>query len=136
MRLKLSDPGTGKPWASVPDAEASDVEAAVKAANNAFTIYSKAVPRVRYQLLLRWSALIDENKDDLAKIVTYETGKPIAESLGEIGYAISAAGWFAGEADRIQGTAFNTSTPDKKGFTLKQPIGVVAAMVPWNFPIA
>jgi acyl-CoA reductase-like NAD-dependent aldehyde dehydrogenase len=106
------------------------------AAQEAFRIYSKISPRRRSQCLLNWSKLIEENKDDLATIITYETGKPIAESLAEIDYAIASSYWFAGEADRIQGTCFNSSVSGKKVITVKQPIGVVAALVPWNFPIA
>lgn len=112
------------------------MHAAVDAAQTAFRTYSKISPRVRSQLLLRWSNLIQEHKQDLATLITYETGKPIVESLGELDYAISSSYWFAGEADRIQGTCFNSSIPGKKVLTMKQPIGVVAALVPWNFPIA
>ncbi|KAH7006979.1 aldehyde dehydrogenase domain-containing protein [Ilyonectria destructans] len=135
-RFDVTDPGTGGNWASAPDNDANDVEATVQAAHKAFLFYRKISPRVRSRCLLNWGTLIQENKDDLAKIVTYETGKPIAESLAELDYALNSTWWFAGEADRIQGTLFDSSTPGKKVMTLKQPIGVVTALVPWNFPIA
>ncbi|ETS84227.1 hypothetical protein PFICI_02252 [Pestalotiopsis fici W106-1] len=135
-QFNVIDPGTGKKWASAPDNDASDVDSAAQAAQKAFLKYSKLSPRVRSQLLLKWSMLIKENTDDLAKIITYETGKPMAESLAEVDYAISSSYWFAGEADRIQGTVFDSSAPGKKVLTIKQPIGVVGALVPWNFPIA
>ena len=112
------------------------MNAAVEAAQRAFVTYSKISPRVRSRYLHKWAALIQENKNDLAKIITYENGKPLAESLAELDYAYNAAWWFAGEADRIQGTVFDSSTPSKKVMTIKQPIGVVAALVPWNFPVA
>ncbi|KAH7176891.1 aldehyde dehydrogenase domain-containing protein [Dactylonectria macrodidyma] len=135
-RFDIIDPGTGKSWASAPDSDAKDVDAAVQAAHNAFLSYRKISPRIRSRCLAKWGDLIKENKDDLAKIVTYETGKPIAESLAELDYALNSTWWFAGEADRIQGTMFDSSTPGKKVLTIKQPIGVVTALVPWNFPIA
>ncbi|KAM3086014.1 hypothetical protein ACMFMG_003063 [Clarireedia jacksonii] len=103
-RFDIIDPGSGKVWASAPDNDASDVDAAVQAAHTAFESFKKVNPRTRAQWLLKWDSLIRENKDDLAKIVTYETGKPIAESLGELDYALGFTWWFAGEAERITGT--------------------------------
>jgi acyl-CoA reductase-like NAD-dependent aldehyde dehydrogenase len=85
---------------------------------------------------LKWDTLIRENKEDLAKIVTHETGKPLAEARGEIDYAAGFTWWFAGEAERIRGTVSQPSVPGRRMFTVKQPIGVAAALVPWNFPIA
>jgi succinate-semialdehyde dehydrogenase/glutarate-semialdehyde dehydrogenase len=87
-------------------------------------------------LLLKWDTLIREAREDLAKILTYETGKPIAESYGELDYSTGFTWWFAGEAERIQGTVMIPSAPNRRLFTIKQPIGVAAALVPWNFPIA
>ncbi|KAM3074116.1 hypothetical protein ACMFMF_006139 [Clarireedia jacksonii] len=135
-RFDIIDPGSGKVWASAPDNDASDVDAAVQAAHTAFESFKKVNPRTRAQWLLKWDSLIRENKDDLAKIVTYETGKPIAESLGELDYALGFTWWFAGEAERITGTIQTPAAPGRRVFTVKQPIGVAAALVPWNFPIA
>lgn len=115
---------------------ADDVDDAVQAAQRAFLKYRTANPRTRAQLLLRWDQLIRENKEDLAKIVTHETGKPLAESLGEIDYATGFTWWFAGEAERVRGTVAVPAQPGRRVFTVKQPIGVAAALVPWNFPIA
>lgn len=98
------DPGNGQVWATAPDNDASDVDAAVQAAHTAFQSYRKVNPRTRARWLLKWDSLIRDNKEDLAKIVTYETGKPIAESLGELDYALGFTWWFAGEAERITGT--------------------------------
>jgi succinate-semialdehyde dehydrogenase len=80
--------------------------------------------------------LIRENREDLATILTHETGKPKVESYGEIDYSTGFTWWFAGEAERIQGTVFQPSMQDRRIFTIKQPLGVAAALVPWNFPIA
>ncbi|TAQ90293.1 hypothetical protein B7494_g1389 [Chlorociboria aeruginascens] len=135
-RFDIIDPGNGKVWATAPDNDASDVNEAVKAAHVAFESYRKVNPRTRAQWLLKWDALIREHRDDIAKIVTYETGKPIAESQGEIDYALGFTWWFAGEAERIQGTVQTPAIPGRRVFTIKQPIGVAAALVPWNFPIA
>ena len=115
---------------------AEDVEEAVQAAHTAFKKYRKNNGKARADLLFKWDALIRENKDDIARILVYETGKPLAEAYGEIEYAASFTRWFAAEAERIQGTNFTPSVPDRRVFTIKQPIGVSAALVPWNFPIA
>jgi len=86
--------------------------------------------------MLKWDQLIRENRDDIVQIVTYETGKPLFESQGEIDYALGFTWWFAGEAERVQGTVQMPSAPNRRVFTIKQPIGVAVALVPWNFPIA
>ena len=88
-------------WASAPDNNADDVDVAVKAAHSAFDSYRKTTPRSRAQMLLKWDSLIRENRDDIANIVTYETGKPLAESQGELDYALGFTWWFAGEAERV-----------------------------------
>jgi succinate-semialdehyde dehydrogenase/glutarate-semialdehyde dehydrogenase len=93
-------------------------------------------PRTRAQWLLKWDSLIRENKEDLAHIITYETGKPLAESRGELEYALGFTWWFSGEAERIQGGIHTPSAPGRRIFTIKQPIGVAVALVPWNFPVA
>lgn len=135
-RFDVYDPGSGKVWATAPDCDPSDTDTAVEAAHTAFESYKKVNPRIRAQCLLKWDQLIRENRDDLAHIVTYETGKPLAESQGELDYALGFTWWFAGEAERVQGTISIPSAPNRRVFTVKQPIGVVVALVPWNFPIA
>jgi len=96
----------------------------VNAAHAAFQSYRKVTPRTRAQWLLKWDSLIRDNKDDLANIVTFETGKPLAESHGEIDYALGFTWWFAGEAERIQGSVQQAAVPGRRIFTVKQPIGV------------
>ncbi|QIX01226.1 hypothetical protein AMS68_006743 [Peltaster fructicola] len=135
-RFDVYDPGNGKVWATAPDMDAEDTDAAVKAAYDAFESYKKVNPRTRAQRLLKWDQLIRENRDDIAKIVTYETGKPIAESQAELDYALGFTWWFAGEAERVQGTIAIAAAPNRRILTIKQPIGVAVALVPWNFPIA
>lgn len=91
---------------------------------------------MRAQLLSKFDALIRENREDLARMLVYETGKPFAEGCGEIDYATSFTHWFAGEAERISGTVHVAAAPNRRVFTIKQPIGVVVGLAPWNFPIA
>lgn len=86
--------------------------------------------------MYKWDALIKENRDDLAAIMVHETGKPLAEAQGEIDYATGFTWWFAGEAERVTGTVFIPAMPNRRVFTIKQPIGVAVALVPWNFPVA
>jgi succinate-semialdehyde dehydrogenase/glutarate-semialdehyde dehydrogenase len=112
------------------------VPAAVEAAHAAFLSYRNLNPRKRAQLLLAWHKLIEDNAEDLAQILTHETGKPLAEAKGEIDYSLGFTWWFAGEAERIRGTVAQPSQDDRRVFTVKQPIGVAVALVPWNFPIA
>ncbi|KAK2739763.1 hypothetical protein FQN57_006460 [Myotisia sp. PD_48] len=135
-RFEVVDPGTGKPWASCAAATAEDVPRTVEAAHAAFEEYRKMNPRTRGRLLMKWDTLIREAQSDLAKIITHETGKPIAEALGEIEYALGFTWWFAGEAERIHGGIATAAAPNRRVFTIKQPVGVAAALVPWNFPIA
>ncbi|KAI5365943.1 Putative aldehyde dehydrogenase domain, aldehyde/histidinol dehydrogenase [Septoria linicola] len=135
-RFDVYDPGNGKVWATCPDCGPDDVDTAVTAAHEAFQEFKKVNPRIRAQCLLKWDQLIRENRDDLAQIVTYETGKPLFESQGELDYALGFTWWFAGEAERVQGTIQVPAAPNRRVFTVKQPIGVAVALVPWNFPIA
>ncbi|OCT53805.1 Succinate-semialdehyde dehydrogenase [NADP(+)] [Cladophialophora carrionii] len=135
-RFDIIDPGSDKVWASCPDNAVEDVDAAIQSSYNAFQDYKILNPRKRAQLLYKWHELITNAKEDLAKILTYETGKPIAESIGELDYSLGFTWWFAGEAERIHGSVFTPSAPNRRTFVVKQPIGVAVALVPWNFPIA
>lgn len=130
------DPGTGNVWAECPTNDASDVDNAVKSSYECFQGYKKLSPRARAQMLFKWDSLIREHREDLATLLVYETGKPRAEAYGELDYSTGFTWWFAGEAERIQGTVFTPAAPDRRVFTIKQPVGVAAALVPWNFPIA
>lgn len=105
-------------------------------AHTAFEQFRKVNPRQRAKWLLEWHNLTVAARDDLAQIVTHETGKPLAEAYGEIDYSLGFLWWFAGEAERIQGSVSTAAAPNRRIFTIKQPIGVAAALVPWNFPVA
>ena len=132
----LADPGTGEPWISCPAMATEDVNEAVLSAERAFQSYRKVTPRTRAQLLMKWDTLIRDNKEDLARILVHETGKPLAEAYAEIDYSTGFTWWFSGEAERINGTVSTPSAPGRRVFTVKQPIGVCVALVPWNFPMA
>ncbi|KAK2599977.1 hypothetical protein QQS21_005279 [Conoideocrella luteorostrata] len=135
-RFDVIDPGTGKPWISCPDCTGDDVDAAVQSSHNAFLEYSRWTPRKRAQCISKWHHLIVSAKEDLAKILVYETGKPLAEAYGEIDYAAGFTWWFVGEAERAHGSSIVSAVPGRRAITIKQPIGVAAALVPWNFPVA
>jgi succinate-semialdehyde dehydrogenase/glutarate-semialdehyde dehydrogenase len=135
-RFDIIDPGSDKAWASSPDNAVEDVDAAIQSSYKAFKEYSNLNPRKRAQLLMKWHDLITAARDDIAKILTYETGKPLAEAYGELDYSLGFTWWFAGEAERIQGSVSVPSAPNRRTFVIKQPIGVAVALVPWNFPIA
>jgi acyl-CoA reductase-like NAD-dependent aldehyde dehydrogenase len=135
-RFAVEDPGSLKQWTSCPDCVPEDVDQAVQTTHTAFKSYSKFTPRKRAQLLAEWHRLIQASRDDLAKILVYETGKPLYEAYGEIDYGLTFSWWFIGEADRIQGLTASSSIQDRRVITIKQPIGVAAVLVPWNFPIA
>ncbi|KAK8213623.1 hypothetical protein M8818_002927 [Zalaria obscura] len=128
-RFDIYDPGSGKVWATAPDCAAEDIDAAVQASYTAFQSYRKTSPRARAQWMLKWDALIRQHRDDLANIVTYETGKPLAEAQGELDYALGFTWWFAGEAERVTGTVQTPALPGRRVFTVKQPIGVAVAMI-------
>jgi succinate-semialdehyde dehydrogenase len=130
------DPGCGDVFATCPTNEVADVDKYVVSSQRAFETYRHVNPRVRGKILLKWHDLIAAARDDIAKIMVYETGKPMAEALGEVDYALGFAWWFAGEAERIRGSVAQPSVSDRRTFVIKQPIGVSVALVPWNFPVA
>ncbi|KAH7386666.1 succinate-semialdehyde dehydrogenase [Phaeosphaeria sp. MPI-PUGE-AT-0046c] len=135
-QIQIEDPATGNVFASCKDSNVGDVDVVVQAAYDAFRKYRVETPRSRAKKLLAWHNLIQENRDDLARTLTYETGKPLKEAYGEIEYASGFTWWFAGEAERVSGSLSLPAAPDRRVLVVKQPIGVCAALVPWNFPVA
>lgn len=130
------DPGSGQTFAFCPTNEVVDVIKFVTSSQNAFLKYRETNPRERAQMLLKWHHLITTARADIATLVVYETGKPMAEALGEVDYALGFAWWFTGEAERVRGSIAQPSISNRRTFVIKQPIGVSVALVPWNFPIA
>ena len=136
QRFDVINPATGATIASVPNLGPADAERAIAAAHRAFPAWAAKSGKERAQVLRKWFDLILANMEDLAQIMTAEQGKPIAEAKGEIVYGASFVEWFAEEAKRVNGDVLTSPSSDKRLLTLKQPIGVCAAITPWNFPIA
>ncbi|RJE21982.1 succinate-semialdehyde dehydrogenase [Aspergillus sclerotialis] len=132
----VEDPGSRQIFASCPVNKVQDVNEFVTTSQAAFLKYQHVNPRQRAKMLLEWHRLITNAREDIAKLVTYETGKPLTEARGEVDYALGFAWWFAGEAERIRGSVAIPSISDRRTFVVKQPIGVSVALVPWNFPVA
>lgn len=120
----------------VPDCGINETKQAIQAANSAWKKWRELTSLQRCELMWNWAKLIDENKEDLAIIMTVEQGKPITESRGEIDYANSFIKWFAEEARRIYGDIIPSDKPNQHLLVIKQPVGVVGAITPWNFPAA
>jgi succinate-semialdehyde dehydrogenase/glutarate-semialdehyde dehydrogenase len=134
--IAVHNPSTGALIGHVPDLTATHAEAAIAAAAAAQKFWAARTAKDRGQVLRRWYDLMMAHQDDLAAILTAEQGKPLAEAKGEIAYGASFIEWFAEEARRAYGEIVPGHAPDKRVFVLKQPIGVVAAITPWNFPNA
>ena len=134
--FEVTNPADGTVVGSVADLEVAQVRDAIEAAESAWPAWRAKTAKERAVLLMRWYDLMLENQDDLAMVMTLEQGKPLTESRGEILYAASFIQWFAEEGKRIYGDVIPSHGPDKRIVTLKQPIGVVATITPWNFPSA
>lgn len=132
----VSNPATDDIIAAVANLEVKDVELAIAAAENALPAWRSKLAKERAQIMRKWFDLIIENTQDLAKLMTLEQGKPLAEAAGEVVYGASFVEWFAEEAKRVEGSILGTTWGDKRMMVLKQAIGVCVAITPWNFPIA
>jgi succinate-semialdehyde dehydrogenase/glutarate-semialdehyde dehydrogenase len=135
-RFDVTDPATGAKLADVARLGASETEAAIAAANAAWPAWRAKTAKERAAILQKWNALLIQNAEDLGRIMTAEQGKPLAEAKGEVVYGASFVEWFAEEAKRVYGETIPTTDGNKRFLVLKQPIGVCAAITPWNFPIA
>jgi succinate-semialdehyde dehydrogenase/glutarate-semialdehyde dehydrogenase len=134
--VEVKNPATGGVIGTVPRMGAAEARRAVEAAHGAFPAWRARTAKERAAVLRRWFDLIMANQEDLAILMTAEQGKPVTESRGEIAYAASFIEWFAEEGKRIYGDTIPQHLPDKRILVLKEPIGVVAAITPWNFPAA
>ena len=132
----VTDPATGEEIAKVAHLGADEATAAVEAANRAFAGWSRMLAKERGAILRRWFDLIIAHTDDLAMIMTREQGKPLAEAAGEVAYGASFVEFFAEEAKRIYGETIPSHRPDGRILVFRQPVGVAAAITPWNFPAA
>lgn len=132
----VTNPSTGDRVGDVPDMGAAETTRAIDAAAAAQPAWSALTAKARATALRKWFELILAHQEDLAQLMTSEQGKPLAEARGEVAYGASFIEWFAEEAKRVYGDVIPSHGPDKRIIVLKQPIGVVAAITPWNFPIA
>ena len=135
-RLDVTDPATDAVFASVPDGTAADARAAVDAAHAAFPAWRGVPAKQRALIIKRWNDLVMAHQEDLGRLISREQGKPLAEGRGEVAYAASYIEWFAEEATRANGDVIPAPVPGRRMFALKEPVGVVATITPWNFPAA
>jgi succinate-semialdehyde dehydrogenase/glutarate-semialdehyde dehydrogenase len=135
-RFDVHDPATGMKLADVANLGAADAERAIAAANAAWPAWRDKTAKERSILLRRWFDLLMANQEDLARLMTAEQGKPLAEARGEVAYGASFVEWFAEEAKRVNGETLPTFDNNRRLLVLRQPIGVCAAITPWNFPLA
>jgi len=134
--FSVTDPATGVELAAVPDLGTEDTKHAIAAAANALSAWSAKTAKERAVILRRWFDLITAETENLAQLMTSEQGKPLAEARSEVAYGASFVEWFAEEGKRAYGRTIPSTFANKRYLTIKQPIGVVAAIAPWNFPIA
>jgi succinate-semialdehyde dehydrogenase/glutarate-semialdehyde dehydrogenase len=135
-RFDVTDPATDAVVASVPDSDAADARAALETAHAAFATWRAVPAKQRAQILKRWNDLIVAHQEDLGRLISREQGKPLAEGRGEVIYAASYVEWFAEEATRANGDVIPAPIAGRRMLALKEPVGVVAAITPWNFPAA
>ena len=135
-RFEVFDPATGQCLADVAGLGAGEADAAIAAADKAWPAWRAKTAKERATILMKWFALLHQHADDLARIMTAEQGKPLAEAKGEVVYGASFLEWFAEEARRIYGETIPSTDGNKRFLVIKQPVGVCAAITPWNFPIA
>ncbi len=135
-RFAVDDPATGCQLAEVANVGAAEAQAAIAAADRAWPAWRSKTAKERGAILMKWFHLLLQHSDDLARIMTAEQGKPLAEARGEVVYGASFIEWFAEEAKRVYGETVPATDANKRLLVIKQPIGVCAAITPWNFPIA
>jgi succinate-semialdehyde dehydrogenase / glutarate-semialdehyde dehydrogenase len=134
--IEVDNPATGDTIGTVPKLSAAETRGAIEAAARAFPAWSRKTGKERAAVMRRWFELMMANQEDLARLMTTEQGKPLAESRGEVAYAASFLEWFGEEAKRVYGDTIPGHQADKRIVVIKQPIGVVACITPWNFPLA
>jgi len=135
-RIPVHDPATGLQLGTVPDLGLAETRDAIAAAHRAFAGWRRKLPQERSALLRAWFDLILANREELARLMTAEQGKPLHEARGEIDYAASFVEWFAEEAKRIDGEMPMSHLPDRQMTVRREPLGVAACITPWNFPSA
>ncbi len=134
--IEVTNPATGEVIDRVERGGKVEAREAIDQASEAFNDWSKLTAYERSELLMKWNTLITEHQEELAKIMTMEQGKPFKEALGEVQYANNFVSWYAEEGKRLYGETIPASKADKRILVQRQPVGVIAAITPWNFPAA
>src|SRR5699024_4404592 len=132
--IEVTNPATGALIGTVPDMGADETRRAIAAAQDAFQQWRRVPAKERAQILRRWFDLMMLHQEDLARLMTLEQGKPLAEARGEIAYGAAYIEWYGGEANRAYGDVIPGPAGDRRVVVTKEPIGVCAAITPWNFP--
>ncbi|KAF9534622.1 succinate-semialdehyde dehydrogenase [Crepidotus variabilis] len=135
-KISVTNPATNEELGSVPEMGLEETKEAIEAASKAFPSWSKTTAKHRHDVLMKLFQLMQQHDDDLGRLITLENGKPLAEAKGENAYSASFIEWFAEEAVRTYGDHIPCAMPNTRNLVIKQPIGVVAIMTPWNFPSA
>ncbi|MHA6250914.1 NAD-dependent succinate-semialdehyde dehydrogenase [Oceanobacillus sp. CAU 1775] len=135
-KIQVKNPATGEIFQEIEAHSTAEIEAKIAKVATGFKSWKKVNAHERARLLRNWTTHIQKHKDEIARIMTLESGKPLQESLGEVDYATSYIDWYAEEAKRIYGRTIPANTESKRILVTKEPIGVVAAITPWNFPAA
>src|SRR5512134_106330 len=134
--IEVTNPATGEVLGTIPNMGAAETRRAIEAANAAWGPWRKKTAKERANIMRKWFNLMMENQDDLGILMTAEQGKPLAEAKGEVAYAASFLEWFGEEAKRAYGDTIPQHQADKRIVVVKEPVGVVACITPWNFPAA
>ncbi|KAF4986524.1 hypothetical protein FDECE_15903, partial [Fusarium decemcellulare] len=134
--FKVNDPSTGALIGTCPEFNSEDTQSAIRAAADAFPSFRSKTGRERSKLLRAWYEQMTANAEDIAKLITWENGKPIADAKGETAYAANFLEWFSEEAPRVYGDTIPSSVPGNRVWTIKEPVGVCGLITPWNFPAA
>src|SRR5208282_1343531 len=134
--IPVTNPATGETLGTVPRMGAEETRQAIEAADKALPGWRGKTAKERAQVMRKWFDLMMANQEDLARLMTAEQGKPLAEARGEVAYGASFIEWFAEEGKRVSGDTLSTVAPDRRLVVIKEPIGVCAAITPWNFPLA
>ncbi|KAL8816149.1 MAG: hypothetical protein Q9223_004793 [Gallowayella weberi] len=134
--FEVKDPGSGKLIGTCPEFSKEDTDEAIKVAAAAFPAFRKTTGRERARMLHKWYQLMMDNSEDIARLITWENGKPFADAKGEAAYAAGFFEWFSEEAPRSEGDTILASVPGNRVFTIREPVGVCGLITPWNFPAA
>ncbi|KJZ71553.1 Putative succinate-semialdehyde dehydrogenase [Hirsutella minnesotensis 3608] len=134
--FEVHDPSTGKLIGTCAECNSDDTKSAIQAASAAFSSFRTTTGRERSKLLRKWYDLVVANADDIAKLITWENGKPLGDAKGEVAYAANFFEWFSEEAPRTYGDTIPATVPGNRVWTIKEPVGVCGLITPWNFPAA